>query len=128
MKIKYIIGVAVAVVALAIAFFALDTKQIGYGTFATAEETGRAVQVRGTWVRTMPVKAENNTFVFYMRDDSARIMQVTYNGGKPNNFEMSKEVVCKGKVKNGVFSADDILTKCPSKYEATGDDLKRTGS
>jgi len=128
MKKKYIIGAAVAVAALVIAFFALDTKQIAYGTFDMAQQTGRMVQVRGTWDKEKPTSFDNHTFTFYMRDDSARIMQVTYDGGKPNNFEISKEIVCKGKIQDGAFHATDILTKCPSKYQGTAEDVKKSGS
>jgi cytochrome c-type biogenesis protein CcmE len=125
MKKKYLIGVVLGVAALIVAFFALDTKQIEYGTFARAAETGRMVQVKGVWVKDQPVTMDHSMFTFYMRDDSNRIMQVKYDGGKPNNFEVSREVVCKGKLEGDHFVAKDILTKCPSKYEGTADQIKR---
>lgn len=127
MKKKYIFGAALAFIALIVAYYTLDTKQIAYGTFAMAEQTGRMVQVRGTWVKDSEAVFANNQFTFYMRDDSARVMKVVYDGGKPNNFEIAKEVVCKGKVEGAVYHANDILTKCPSKYQPTAEDVKKSG-
>ncbi len=124
MKKKYLVGAAIALVALIIAFFTLDTKQIEYGTFAKAAQTGRMVQVKGVWVPAKPTSFENGTFAFYMQDDSARVMLVKYDGGKPNNFEISKEIVCKGKLEGDHFVAKEILTKCPSKYQGTAEQLK----
>jgi cytochrome c-type biogenesis protein CcmE len=48
------------------------------------------------------------------------------NDAKPNNFETAGElmIVAKGKVKDNVFYADKVLTKCPSKYEGTGEQVK----
>ena len=51
-------------------------------------------------------------------------MSVVYYGAKPQDFERSEQVVIVGKVVPGpskqenkaVFVADQILTKCPSKY------------
>lgn len=125
MKKKYLFGVAIAVIGLVVAFFALDMKQIEYGTFTRAAETGRMVQVRGTWVREAPMSFKDAKFTFQMKDDSGSIKQVVFEGGKPNNFEESKELVCKGKLHGETFEAKEILTKCPSKYEGTADQIKK---
>jgi hypothetical protein len=37
--------------------------------------------------------------------------------GKPNNFEAASQVVAIGSYKDGVFYAEDMLVKCPSKYQ-----------
>jgi len=54
-------------------------------------------------------------------------MKVILDGGKPNNFEVADAIVVKGKVKDGTFMASEVLTKCPSKYEATGEEIKNSG-
>jgi cytochrome c-type biogenesis protein CcmE len=59
-----------------------------------------------------------NTFSFYMKDDQQRIAKVVFAGAKPNNFDIATSVVAKGRFKNGDFHASEVLTKCPSKYEA----------
>ena len=42
------------------------------------------------------------------------------------DFDVAEMVVAKGKVKDGDFMAKDILTKCPSKDEGTGQQVKST--
>ncbi len=44
-------------------------------------------------------------------------LTVTYDGVLPNLFEAGREIIIRGKVdKDGVFKAQELLTKCPSKY------------
>ncbi len=38
---------------------------------------------------------------------------------KPQDFDKSEQIVVIGKMNNEVFEADDILMKCPSKYNDT---------
>jgi cytochrome c-type biogenesis protein CcmE len=38
---------------------------------------------------------------------------------------MAESVVVKGRYENGVFTSSEILTKCPSKYEAKAADIKQ---
>jgi len=44
-------------------------------------------------------------------------MPVMYYGVVPGNFDQAKSVVLKGKTENGVFIAEQMLVKCPSKYQ-----------
>jgi cytochrome c-type biogenesis protein CcmE len=46
-------------------------------------------------------------------------MLVEYSGTKPGNFEQADKVVLIGRYQNGIFSADQLLVKCPSKYQGT---------
>jgi cytochrome c-type biogenesis protein CcmE len=39
---------------------------------------------------------------------------------------MATEVVAKGRFKDGYFHANELLTKCPSKYEGDGEAVKKT--
>ncbi len=50
-------------------------------------------------------------------------LKVTYSGVKPDNFSAEVIVIVEGKLKeNGVFAAEKVQTKCPSKYE--GEDME----
>ena len=62
--------------------------------------------------------ASRSQFVFYMKDDNGQEEKVIFDGAKPNNFELADAVVVKGRYQDGCFRASEILTKCPSKYEA----------
>ena len=57
-----------------------------------------------------------NLFTFYMADNEGVERKVLLHKNKPQDFERSEQIVIIGKCKNGNFEADDILMKCPSKY------------
>jgi cytochrome c-type biogenesis protein CcmE len=58
-----------------------------------------------------------NLFTFIMKDNNNEKHKVIYFHPKPQDFEKSEQIVVVGSVKNNVFVADNILMKCPSKYE-----------
>lgn len=51
-----------------------------------------------------------------MEDEDGNISRVIYPKPKPNNFEQAEQLVVIGQMRNGVFYANDMLMKCPSKY------------
>jgi cytochrome c-type biogenesis protein CcmE len=57
-----------------------------------------------------------NLLKFKLKDQKGLSMPVVYYGAKPQDFERSEQVVIIGKVAQNTFVADQILTKCPSKY------------
>lgn len=57
-----------------------------------------------------------NLTVFTMIDNKGKVFKVFLNKSKPQDFERSEQVVLVGKAKNGEFYANQILMKCPSKY------------
>ena len=123
---RNLIGIVIIMIFLVVGFFAFKESKIEYANFQTASETHKKYQVKGTWVRDKETgfDANRNQFVFYMRDENNTEMKVVLAGGEPNNFKMAESVVAKGKVKDGSFHADEVLTKCPSKYEGKGEDVK----
>lgn len=58
-----------------------------------------------------------NLFVFTLVDNNNVEQKVVYKNTKPQDFDKSEQVVVVGKMKDGQFSAEKILMKCPSKYE-----------
>lgn len=127
---RYLIGILIIVVFLIVGFFAFKDSKIEYANFKTASENHKTCQVKGNWVKNKDSRFDpaTNTFTFYMVDETNAEMKVVLDGAKPNNFEMAENVVAKGKVKDGYFHAKEVLTKCPSKYEGTGEDLQKSGS
>jgi cytochrome c-type biogenesis protein CcmE len=124
MKPRYIIGGAIALVFVVIAALSLDNSKIEYTNLGYAQSSGKRVQVKGAWVKDKgcTYNSTENTFTFVMRDDANTEVKVIHNGPRPNNF------VVKGRVENGVMMADHILTKCPSKYEGNGQQVKQSGT
>jgi cytochrome c-type biogenesis protein CcmE len=127
MKGKYIFGLVVALGLIATAVYSVDKSKIEYMDFPTAVESGNRAQIAGTWVREKDMKYDpaKNEFRFTMRDEKGNEMPVVLNGAKPNNFEIAVSVVATGAVEEGTFHASNILTKCPSKYEASPKDLQK---
>jgi cytochrome c-type biogenesis protein CcmE len=117
-KVKTIIGIIIVVAVIAAIIPTFLSNKIEYVNFNDAMKKTKTVEVKGKWLKDKESKFESNKFSFYMQDDNNSEMKVIYDGAKPNNFEMAEAVVVKGKVKEGVFMANEILTKCPSKYEA----------
>lgn len=119
MKAKYLIGGLVVVVFAALAFSALDESKLEYCSIDQAIDSGRKVQVKGTWVKDKgsDYNSHTNRFSFYMTDEQASVIKVVYEGARPNNFDLAESIVVKGRVQDGVLESDFILTKCPSKYE-----------
>ena len=130
MKPRYIIGGAIALVFIVIAALSLDNSKIEYTNLTYAQTSGKRVQVKGAWVKDKgcAYNSSENTFSFAMTDDAGKEIKVIHNGPKPNNFELAESIVVKGRVENGVMMADHILTKCPSKYEGNGQQVKQSGT
>ena len=128
MNIKIIIGSIVIVAALVFGAVSFVETNVEYVDLQTAMANHKLVQVKGEWVQDKPASFDpsKSQFSFYMKDDNGQEVQVIYDGAKPNNFEIANAVVVKGRYENGCFHAKDILTKCPSKYEANGETVKKT--
>jgi len=91
----------------------------GYMNFEQAESAGASAHVVGMWVEpeTFRYNAADNIFSFRMKDDAGNVRTVHYANPKPANFEDAEQVVIEGKPgTDGVFVADNIIVKCPSKY------------
>lgn len=119
MKAKYVVGGTIIIAFMLLASMSFKGNLVKYVSIAEAKNTSRIVQIKGARVLgSEGYDAENKTFNFKICDDKGEELLVKYNGVKPSNFEMAKEVVAKGKYYGGVFHAEDLLIKCPSKYEA----------
>lgn len=90
----------------------------GYETFTEAASNGRSAHVVGTWVESEPTSydPERNVFSFVMADEDGTAHRVVYPNPKPASFEDAEQVVVEGRMAGGVFEAEHILVKCPSKY------------
>lgn len=131
MKISHIIAIIIIAVAIGVIISTTgDASQyVSYKeAVQIAKEDGDAkeVHVVGTLKKDkngnivgmtyLPMQ-DPNYFSFMLVDNNGESFQVIYNKGKKQDIEKSEKVVVVGSVKNNVFVADDILMKCPSKYE-----------
>ena len=118
MKPKYIIAAVVVIVFLVFGAFSLKKSLTPYVGFAQAQKGG-TVQIIGKLVSgTDYYDTQTQKLAFTLIDDQGHgQMKVLYNGVKPGNFEQATEIVAIGQYQNGTFEADQLLVKCPSKYQ-----------
>ncbi|MBK9962666.1 MAG: cytochrome c maturation protein CcmE [Saprospiraceae bacterium] len=120
MKRSFIIGLILIGVAIAVLVSA--SKDItSYASFKDARSTDVWVKIVGQLAKEKdmiydPVKDPNH-FSFYVTDKSGETLKVILNAAKPQDFELSEQIVVTGKMQDGVFMAKDVLLKCPSKYK-----------
>ncbi len=128
MNLKVIVAGIIIVGALVFGATTFMESNIEYMDFEAAQNVNKKVQVKGKWVKEKEsaFDASKSQFTFYMVDDNAVEMKVVLDGAKPNNFDIATEVVAKGRYKEGYFHANELLTKCPSKYEGDGEAVKKT--
>ena len=131
MKKYYVIGIILIVSAIAI-FISAAQDMSTYATFEDASRNGKTVKIAGTLVKDMEMvynPAEDpNYFSFYMEDAAGDKQQVVLLREKPQDFELSEQIVLTGKMAGDAFVASDILLKCPSKYKDEELQLRSSGS
>ena len=123
MQKKYYIGGFLIVAALgALLYTGFREGAVYYYTIGELMENssslvGKDIRVAGNVADgSIEWDAESLTLTFTMFDEEESL-PVVYSGIVPDNFDEGREVVVGGKYdQNGIFSADSILTKCPSKY------------
>ena len=69
---------------------------------------------------------DKGEFTFKLQDSTGKVVQVIYPKPKPANFEKAISIVAIGHydASKGAFIADDMLVKCPSKYQEELNDTR----
>jgi cytochrome c-type biogenesis protein CcmE len=119
MKIYYVIAgiVVVAFIALGASSFKstmtpyiTDFSKVRASTQPTIQAPGQIVKGKTVYQKT------DSTLIFSMKDEKNKEMKFVYKGQMPANFDQADRVVAIGKYNDGVFNAERLLVKCPSKY------------
>ncbi|MEW5700704.1 MAG: cytochrome c maturation protein CcmE [Candidatus Zixiibacteriota bacterium] len=115
---RYVIGIGIIVICGIVGFTAFRGSLTPYVGFAEARQLDRACQVMGTIDRSQ-VRYDHTAGMlrFAIVDEAGQSLPVAYRGVTPGNFDQANSVVCKGQYVNGVFEAEQLLVKCPSKYQ-----------
>lgn len=80
---------------------------------------GRAIQVIGV-ADFDSVKPEEGGIVNFDITDEGQRLSIVFQGSLPQNFDQSTQVVVIGSVtSDGFVESDQLLVKCPTKYEST---------
>lgn len=111
----------IMIVAAVVLLLSASKDMSSYATFSQAEKSAQPVKVVGTLSKDKEMQydpaLDPNYFSFYVKDGDGRECKVILNDAKPQDFEMSEQIVVTGQMKHGNFVASDLLMKCPSKYK-----------
>ncbi len=116
--IAIIVLIAIGIAAILSTFSDAST----YVSFSLAEKNaGKPFTVIGYLDREagMVYAPERNQFTFTAIDKEGNERTVVYFQPKPQDFERSEEITMKGFATDTAFVAEQILMKCPSKYNQT---------
>lgn len=122
MKPKLIIGILSIVVFTSLLMYNFGNSISTYVNFEEAD--GRtSAHVVGVWDSSEDYgfSRETMNFSFHMKDRDGNVRKVIYPKPKPNNFEQATQLVVIGEMRNNVFYANEMLMKCPSKYNENPD-------
>ena len=119
-----IIGVAICIGLLMVTLVDSST----YANFSEAfEMKGKEFHVVGKHNKDKPSiyepEIDPNVFEFYMIDNNGEERKVILHKSKPQDFDVSEQIVLIGEAQGELFIAKDILMKCPSKYNNTQDQM-----
>ncbi len=127
MKAKYIIGGIIIVLFLVWGTSAFFKTTVRYVPIEEARHAEKIVQVMGKIdFDRVNYNAERSRLEFAIYDPeaedkkSAQRLKVIYYGVVPGNFDQATTVVLKGKSEGDDFIAEQMLVKCPSKYQGEG--------
>jgi cytochrome c-type biogenesis protein CcmE len=123
-KYKYIVGIAIIVVCIVfLALISLRKTSVYYYTVSELLEkkdslSNKPFRVNGNVVKGTISNDKDNRILTFEITDGRKTLKVLHKGMKPDLLVDEKEVVLEGSLgKDGIFYAEKIITKCPSKYE-----------
>src|SRR3954468_18188353 len=120
MKKLHIVGIIVIAVAIGVIFVSLKNTST-YADFTEAiSNPDKEYHVVGRLDKSQPLvydpRVNPDEFLFSLVDNKGVSKQVVLHKSKPQDFEKSEQIVLIGKMHGEDFHANDILMKCPSKY------------
>jgi cytochrome c-type biogenesis protein CcmE len=122
MKIGKIQLIAGVLIVIAISLLVLASKDMSkYATFQDARNSDVEVKIVGELSKDKEMyydpMEDPNYFTFYMKDADGAEQKVLLRNKKPQDFELSEQLVITGRFEGDMFLATDMLMKCPSKYK-----------
>lgn len=121
MNVKWLIAGVLLVVAAGFGVSSFKKSVTPYISFAEAKKSNGTVQVNGVLASKNYVLERDRQFLkFDLRDEQGEVLTVEYTGVIPGNFDQATSIVAIGRYQGGRFAADQLLVKCPSKYQGEG--------
>jgi cytochrome c-type biogenesis protein CcmE len=118
MNLRIALGILLLVIASIFGVSSFKKSMTPYLSFSEARRATGLVQVNGVLAsKNYLLKADEQYLEFDLRDSHGQIMKVEYRGVIPGNFDQATSIVAIGHYANGRFLAEQLLVKCPSKYQ-----------
>ena len=119
MNLKVVVALVLLGVAVGVGVTSFRKTVTPYITFAEARRASGLVQVNGVLAdKRYVADAERQYLSFRLQDTNGEVLAVEYKGVIPGNFDQATSIVAIGRYHDGRFEADQLLVKCPSKYQA----------
>lgn len=119
MNLKAVLALSLLTVALVVGVTGFRKTMTPYISFAEARRAPGLVQVNGKLAdKNYVLKREEQYLEFKLRDAKDEVLPVIYRGVIPGNFDQAESVVAIGRYEGDHFEAEELLVKCPSKYQA----------
>ncbi|NJO83827.1 MAG: cytochrome c maturation protein CcmE [Blastochloris sp.] len=115
----HIAGFGIILIAIVYGGFGFKDAFRSYTTsVAEAAGSNSSVQLAG-FLGSMGEYDEQGRWTFLLQDEDGDQVKVVYDDARPANFEQAVSIVAIGHYDEAqdVFVADDLLVKCPSKYQ-----------
>lgn len=120
MKTKHYVGIVIMLAAGIFGATAFEGSLTPYVNFAQAQGVPSRCQIMGQIDHeSTRYEMSSQVMLFTITDEEGAELLVSYAGIMPGNFEQAESVVAKGIYNGQRFVADDLLVKCPSKYQGT---------
>ena len=118
MKPGPMVAFAVIIGSLGLGARALVANLTPYLPFAEAKTAGRTVQVMGKLDKAAGVRQDGGLLRFTLIEEATgQKMPVAFKQAKPSSFDQAIQITAIGEYKGGEFAAENLLVKCPSKYQ-----------
>lgn len=123
---KFVIGISIIV--LGIGYFMIAGVNKGTAYYVTVEElsqksdnyVGERLRMGGLVLEGSIQSDIKKLDVNFKIHQNEHVIDVFYNGITPDMFQDGSEVIIEGSyTEEGVFAADVLMAKCPSKYESS---------
>jgi cytochrome c-type biogenesis protein CcmE len=125
MNVKVIVALGLLAVAVGVGVTSFKKSVTPYINFAEARRSSGLVQVNGVLADKQYVMKPNEQYLsFRLRDEKGEVLPVEYHGVVPGNFDQATSIVAIGRYHDEKFVADQLLVKCPSKYQAMAEKQK----
>ena len=124
------VAIAVGVILVAVAYVMITGMRATMLYYYTVSEvasqgeelTGEPLRVAGKVVVGSIEREEGNLVNKFLIHEGGKQLAVVYRGIAPDTFQDDAEAVVEGELDSeGVFQANFLMAKCPSKYEAATD-------